>query len=685
MQFDQRRWASAVLACACTATLTISGAGTATAAQSRVTLTGTGYQSDYGLTDLGPSDPGIAVTDNLFLNVRDPALVAAEARAVSTPGSPDYGHYLTAAQTQTLDQLTPGQLGIVEDWLKAAGLTVSEPNWRTLRVTGTIGQLEKAFDVAFHNYADPDPQDPYHWQIPTTDLSVPAGVSPLIFSPSDSQFSVPIAGQSGTEHSANGASGQKTGTGVNRPARLGGASYPNTVAPGASSGGSPGASSDDSCGAYWGQKQFTDLPPVNGKAPDEPPCGYTPDQLRHVYGLDKADLTGKGQNVAVITPAIDTLQQDVDTWAKKVGTQPLRPGQLTVVPTPDGSPAPTRATDAGGMIENTLDVEAVHGMAPDANIFSVGTSEADYGSILDSLVYTLDHTPATIVSLSVAFETTPDLQRAYNAVYEEGAVQGVGFYYASGDGGHDPATGSYLNPQAGAEFVTGVGGTSLGVGADNSREWETGWGDSADQLSADGKAWQPIDGGIGGGAGGGWMAGQPQPWYQRGVVSDQEATGPDGKRDRVGPDVAMDADGRTGLLIGGTAVNAITEPDPSKWVYTERRTGGTSLSTPLFAGVQALAQQARGGKAIGFANPLLYQLSGAGAFRDVTTLTGPAPATAVYTQVGPTTWNWILYQVLGTMPVTPPSMQTPATGPGFDTTTGLGTPTGRYLSLMRKH
>ncbi|MEV6872220.1 hypothetical protein [Amycolatopsis sp. NPDC051128] len=69
---------------------------------------------------------------------------------------------------------------------------------------------------------------------------------------------------------------------------------------------------------------------------------------------------------------MDTLEHDVNTWSEHVGTQPLRPGQLTVVPTPDGSPA-QRPGGGGfiGMIENALDVEAVHGMAPKADIISM--------------------------------------------------------------------------------------------------------------------------------------------------------------------------------------------------------------------------------------------------------------------------------------------------------------------------
>ncbi|HWC79694.1 MAG TPA: protease pro-enzyme activation domain-containing protein [Pseudonocardiaceae bacterium] len=656
------RWA---VAATCAIALIAAGADVALAAESRAPLADTGYDPSDGLTDTGPAATGDTVSDNIYLSVRDPDALAAEAKSVSTPGSPNYGRYTTPDRIQADSQLDPAQIAQVRDWLFAAGLTVSQPNWRILRVTGTLGQLASAFDVTFDDYYPPSTWNyPYHFLIPSTDLSVPANLGSLVLGIGTNTFARAKTGGNATANAAAAT--------VNHPAELGGVTYPHTNG--------TAWSADSTCSRYWGELPATGLPVVNGATPPQAPCGYTPSQLRHAYGLDKVNLTGQGQTIAVVTPAMDTLEQDVNTWSEHIGTPPLRPGQLTVVPTPDGSPAASPSSGGlGGMIENTLDVEAVHGMAPGADIISVGLSTQEGGAALDSLVYILERTRASIVSVSMGFYLTPGMRQAYDQVYQEGARQGVGFYFASGDGGTVNDTGSFLNPASSSVWETSVGGTSLAIGPGGSREWETGWGDGVNTLSSDGTSWQqPIQ--QAGGAGGGWATGEPEPWYQRGIVPDSLAKGPDGQLDRVGPDVAMDADGATGMLVGGTPLDGSPTTDPSTWHYVEYGIGGTSLATPLFAAVQALAQQARGGKPLGFANPALYQRAGSPAIRDISKYTlpgGAAPVAVVHREVNGTDVP-LLYSMLGQMPVTPPSPLTPSTGPGFDTETGIGVPTGAY-------
>ena len=65
----------------------------------------------------------------------------------------------------------------------------------------------------------------------------------------------------------------------------------------------------------------------------------------------------------------------------------------------------------------------------------------------------------------------------------------------------------------------------------------------------------------------------------------------------------MDGDPTTGMLVGET------QKFPDGTYYDQYRIGGTSLSSPLFAGVMADADQAAG-TPLGFVNPLLYKLAG---------------------------------------------------------------------------
>src|SRR5205823_3002433 len=117
------------------------------------------------------------------------------------------------------------------------------------------------------------------------------------------------------------------------------------------------------------------------------------------------------------------------------------------------------------------------------------------------------------------------------------------------------------------------------------------------------------------GAGGGVSKLFAEPWYQQGVVPQSEFTRI-GRQGRAVPDVSALADVVTGLMIGQTQ----TFPDGSVR-YAEYRIGGTSLSSPLFAGIMALADQAKGAPH-GFANPVLYSLAGSSAYRDILPASG---------------------------------------------------------------
>ena len=184
---------------------------------------------------------------------------------------------------------------------------------------------------------------------------------------------------------------------------------------------------------------------------------------------------------------------------------------------------------------------------------------------------------------------------AYESVFKQGAVQGIGFYFSSGDDGDDLETWGVKHPDypTGDPWVTSVGGTSIAIGKDNTRLWETGWGTALYALKpTNGKSWV-NPGAFHGGAGGGISQVFGRPWYQDGVVPDAKG--------RAVPDIAMDADPTTGMLVGETQNFPLASAfGPAGIHYGEYRIGGTSLA---LAAVRRGAGRRAGLGRIGFANP----------------------------------------------------------------------------------
>ncbi len=207
------------------------------------------------------------------------------------------------------------------------------------------------------------------------------------------------------------------------------------------------------------------------------------------------------------------------------------------------------------MAEETLDVEAVHAVAPDASITYVGAASCFDNDLLDSLNKVVDNHLADIVSNSwgdIEANQTPDLAAAYDQTFQFGAVEGIGFYFSSGDNGDEVAnTGTkQVDTPANSAWVTAVGGTSLAVGKGDKYQFETGWGTEKAALAADGKSWTGFPGAFTSGAGGGTSKTVAQPFYQKGVVPGALAKANGTTAMRTVPDIAAVADPNTGFKVG---------------------------------------------------------------------------------------------------------------------------------------
>jgi subtilase family serine protease len=598
-----------------------------------------------------------SIEARVYLSPRDPAALDKAVTAVSTPGSPSYEHFITPAQFRAQFGPAPDAAAKVSTWLRQAGLKVSalQQNGRYFTVTGSVKSAQKAFGTKLSLYRRAGGT----YQAPASAVTVPTNVSSDVLSV----------------------------TGLDEA--------PATVSPKAAVDLLPsqyeamlkqkpsdfpiGFRNAQPCATYWGQltanvqNDFsTKLPIFQGRSLFYGVCGYTPNQLRSAYGVPTS-LTGKGVTVAVVDAyQSPTLLKDANRYAKDTGNKPFASGQFTTL----GPFVPYYDQDAcgasGWSSEQAMDVEAIHGVAPDAKLIYASGASCNGIDLLETEVGVIDDNRASIVSLSYgdleSSETTG--QATFDTyVLKQAALQGIGFYIASGDNGDEVINSGIKQVDASANnpYATAVGGTSLAIGAQGQYKFETGWGTRLWSLAPNGKSW--VNPQFHGGGGGGFSALFPEPAYQLGVVP---AGSPSG---RAVPDVAMDADPNTGMLLG------LTQQFPHGVFYDEARAGGTSLSAPLFAAVQALTSQAQNTR-LGFANPRIYALArqqaagtGAAAFRDVNGDHDGAAIVRVDFVNGANASDGYLYTVRSMDDDT--SLATTA---GWDDVTGVGSPTTAYYT-----
>ena len=486
--------------------------------------------------------------------------------AVSTPGSPTYGQYLTPDQFRAKYAPTDATIKAVKQWLKSEGLKVTgvEASGRYIAATGTAAAAEAAFATTLHDFT----KGADTFQAPTATPTVPDAIAADVLA----------------------VSGLATAEGVMKPLQ---SSFPPP----------PAFVNARPCSATYGstpakfQADFkTPLPAFGGATLPYSPCGYQPAQLRSAYE-GGSTYTGAGVTVGIVDAyAAPTIEADADTYATRHGDAAFAAGQLTQV-APKNFTHAKECDPSGWYGEETLDVESVHAMAPGASVRYYGAKSCEDPDIADTLDTVVDEDQVSIVSNSYgepeSVEALSDVV-ANEQAFQQGALEGITFFFSSGDNGDELAATGTLQADypASDPYITSVGGTATGIAADGSLAFQTGWGTQKYALSADGASWTPQ--GFLYGSGGGYSNLFNRPDYQSKVIPPAAPAG------RAYPDVAMDADPTTGMLVGET------QQFPSGPAYGEYRIGGTSLASPLMAGMQALTQQ-RAGARMGFINPALYK------------------------------------------------------------------------------
>ena len=382
------------------------------------------------------------------------------------------------------------------------------------------------------------------------------------------------------------------------------------------------------------------------------PTGMTPAKMRHAYGIDQIMFgavhgDGTGQTIAIVD-AYDypTAASDLHNFDVAFGL-PDAPS-LTRVNEDGGTTLP--GTDPAGLgndweVEEALDVEWAHSMAPGANILLVEVASPTDSDLIQHGVNYARSAPG-VVAVTMSFGRGEDASVTGLDQYFTTPTghNGVTFLASTGD------TGSPGGYPAKSPNVVAVGGTTLSVDASGNYISESGWS----------------------GSGGGLSTFESQPAYQNGVVT-QSST------QRATPDVAFDADPASGAAIYDSYDFGTSTP----WMTV----GGTSLSSPCWAGIVSIVDQGRalGGvgsmDGIGKTLPRLYAIS-AGDFHDITTGSNGLSAGVGYDLVtgrGSPIANLLVPQLSAAGPVvvsaTPSGVQTTATSSISFTFSGAMDPT----------
>ncbi len=269
------------------------------------------------------------------------------------------------------------------------------------------------------------------------------------------------------------------------------------------------------------------------------PAGYGPAQFLAAYGL--SGNAAAGTTIAIVDAYGDpNIKSDLDKYNSTYGL-PAFPSCSSTITTScfmkvdqnGGTNYP--GTNAGWALETSLDVEVAHAVCQNCKILLVQASSNSFANLMTA-VDTAKRLGANVISNSYGASEFSG-ETAYDSHFQGAAVT-----FSSGDSGYG------VEYPAASQYVTAVGGTTLKLNADNSWNSESAWN----------------------GSGSGCSAYEAKPGWQTA-----------GCANRTVADVSADADPNTGAAV----YDSVRYQGKSGWY----KVGGTSLASPLIAGVYALS------------------------------------------------------------------------------------------------
>jgi len=334
-------------------------------------------------------------------------------------------------------------------------------------------------------------------------------------------------------------------------------------------------------------------------------CTYAPDgnldpcQIATAYNISslvEAGTNGTGERIGVVDAydggeSQDRLSVDFSDFAEVFGLPAA--GVNFAYPVSTAANLNTSSTNPDWGLEEALDLEWARASAPGAAITMTFAPDAGPG-LLTAVNWLVATDAVNVISMSwgepltgVFNAATEPCSSACNAstdgtlaildpVFETAAAEGISVFAATGDcGSADGTSGQAVNYPAADPWVTAVGGTLLNIDPNGSYLSERAWSGNATGASPPGCTNQ-------GGSGGGY-ASLPRPSWQVGLP-----TTPPG---RATPDVSLDAATAVVVVYGASYEGVI----------------GTSVGTPIWAGIGAIADQ-KAGSPLGFLDPSFYRV-----------------------------------------------------------------------------
>jgi subtilase family serine protease len=313
-----------------------------------------------------------------------------------------------------------------------------------------------------------------------------------------------------------------------------------------------------------------------------PAGGYTPADLATAYGINPASSTGGSQTVAIVDAYNDPhALTELNAFDAHYGLPSETATSFRKV-NQFGNATPLPTNDAGWAGEIALDLQAVRAVCNHCKILLVEGNSASNAD-LATAVNTAARMHATEISNSYGGPENPNAPSSLAAAYDH---PGIVVTASTGDHGwydwdfaNDAPNGESDNaPNTPAAYptVVAVGGTALQLNSDGSRAQEQVWNENGPDDDVGLMAfigWNGDQGASGGGCSFVYQA----PSWQAGVAG-YGNTGCG--TNRLAGDVAADADPFTGFDVNIAG----------SWTTI----GGTSLASPLIAGMWALAGGAGG-------------------------------------------------------------------------------------------